>query len=116
MMELPHEDMGDVRIVDIPVESLDAGNAKAFKASIAPLIRDHGRVVFDLNQVSLLDSSGLVAILSCLRQANENGGDLKLCRMGKRVRLLFELVRMHRVFDVLPSREEAVRAFQTQTP
>jgi hypothetical protein len=30
------------------------------------------------------------------------------------VRGLFELVRMHRIFDIFGTREEAVRAFQPQ--
>jgi hypothetical protein len=31
--------------------------------------------------------------------------------MSKQVRAVFELVRMHRVFDILATREEAIRAF-----
>jgi anti-sigma B factor antagonist len=54
--------------------------------------------------------------ISCLRKLNAKGGDLKLCRMSKQVRAVFELVRMHRIFDIFDifgTREEAVRAFQT---
>jgi len=40
------------------------------------------------------------------------GGDLKLCSMSKQVQALFELVRMHRIFDIYNSKEDAVRAFQ----
>ena len=32
--------------------------------------------------------------------------------MSKQVRAVFELVRMHRVFDILGTKEEAVRAFE----
>jgi anti-anti-sigma regulatory factor len=32
--------------------------------------------------------------------------------MSKQVRAVFELVRMHRVFDILATKEEAVRAFE----
>ena len=41
-------------------------------------------------------------------------GDLKLCGMSKQVRALFELVRMHRIFDIYGTREEAVHAFTAQ--
>jgi anti-sigma B factor antagonist len=53
-------------------------------------------------------------MLSCLRQLSAKSGDLKLCGMSKQVQGLFELVRMHRIFDIFGTREEAVRAFQTQ--
>jgi hypothetical protein len=32
--------------------------------------------------------------------------------MSKQVRAAFELVRMHRIFDIFHTRDEAVRAFQ----
>ena len=33
--------------------------------------------------------------------------------MSKQVRGVFELVRMHRIFDILSTRNETVRAFAT---
>jgi len=43
---------------------------------------------------------------------NAKGGDLKLFGMSKQVRAVFELVRMHRVFDIVDTREDALRAFE----
>ena len=34
------------------------------------------------------------------------------CGMAPTVRALFELVRMHRIFDTYPTREEAIAAFR----
>jgi len=74
------------------------------------------KVVFDLRELRFVDSSGLGAILSCLRQLNAKGGDLKLCEMTKPVRALFELVRMHKIFDIYVTRGEALRAIGGQSP
>ena len=54
----------------------------------------------------------LGAFLSCLRQLNTKGGELKLCGMSKSVYQTFELVRMHRIFDIYSCKDEAVQAFQ----
>ena len=70
------------------------------------------KIVLDLKNVSMIDSSGLGAFISCLRKLNAKSGDLKLCGMSKQVRAVFELVRMHRVFDILGTKEDAVRAFE----
>ena len=110
-MELAVEEIGDVSVITVSGENLDASNAKEFKRSVAPLLKDSSKVVLDLSQLAFVDSSGLVAILSCLRQLNASGGDIKLFGMAKPVRVLFELVRMHRIFDILNTKEEAVRAF-----
>jgi len=110
-MPLTAENVGDVAIVTIPGKSLDSGNSRDFKAEIAPIVAAHRKLVFDLAELTFVDSSGLGAILSCLRKANADGGDLKLCGLSKPVRALFELVRMHRIFEILNTREEAIRSF-----
>lgn len=112
-MELSVEKAGEISVVTIPGENLDASNSKEFKRVMAPILESNSRVVFDLSQLRFVDSSGLVAILSCLRQLNAAGGDIKLTGMSKSVRALFELVRMHRIFEIFNTREEAVRAFES---
>jgi anti-sigma B factor antagonist len=110
-MEIAVDYIGDVAVAVVPVEELDAGNAGEFKRDIAPVLEANTKLVFDLSRLRFVDSSGLGAFLSCLRQVNAKGGDLKLCGMSKQVRGVFELVRLHRIFDILGTTEEAVRAF-----
>ena len=114
--ELTTEQIADITIVVLPGEQLDAGNAKEFKRDIAAVLEPCSKVVFDLRELRFVDSSGLGAILSCLRQLNAKGGDLKLCEMTKPVRALFELVRMHKIFDIYVTRGEALRAIGGQSP
>ena len=104
--------VGDVTIARVLVDELDASNATEFKRDAASLLDGTTKAVFDLSRLRFVDSSGLGAFISCLRKLNAKGGDLKLCGMSKPVRGVFELVRMHRVFDILPTRDEAVRAFE----
>jgi anti-sigma B factor antagonist len=111
-MQLTFETFGDVAVSTVPVEELEAGNVGEFKRDIAALLEAHRKVVLDLSRLRFVDSSGLGAFVSCLRKLNAKGGDLKLCGMSKQVRGVFELVRMHRIFDIFATREEAVRAFE----
>jgi anti-sigma B factor antagonist len=111
-MQLAIETVGTVAVAAMPVEELDAGNVAEFKRDIAPLLEAHANLALDLSRLRFVDSSGLGAFISCLRKLNAKGGDLKLCGMTKQVRAVFELVRMHRVFDILATKEDAVRAFQ----
>ena len=112
-MEMIVEKLGEVTLVRLPGEQLDASNAKDFKRDVAPVINRVSKVVFDLGQLHFVDSSGLGAMLSCLRQVNSAGGELKLCGLSKPVRALFELVRMHRIFDICDTREDALRMLQS---
>jgi anti-sigma B factor antagonist len=111
-MEIISDRVGDVTVAEVPVEELDAANASEFKCDMAPLLEVHGKLVLDLSKLRFVDSSGLGAFVSCQRTLNAKGGTLKLSGLSKQVRTVFELVRMHRVFAIYPSKEEAVRAFE----
>lgn len=104
-----HEEGISVGQVDSKV--LDASTAAAFKDAIKPLLTQHAKVVLDLSKVEFIDSSGLGALVSCLRQAHAIGGEIKLFGLGKSARALFELVRMHRVFEVFNSADEAIASY-----
>lgn len=110
-MEISVEKLDGVSVAVLPVDELDAGNSPEFKRDIAPTLQANTKLVLDLSRLRFVDSSGLGAILSCLRQVSAKNGDLKLCGMSKQVRAAFELVRMHRIFDISETREQAVRAF-----
>jgi anti-sigma B factor antagonist len=111
-MQITSDTFGDVAVASVPVDELDAANAEEFKRDMAPLLEGHDKLVVDVSRLRFVDSSGLGAFISCLRKLNAKGGDLKLCGMSTQVRGVFELVRMQRVFDILATREDAVRAFQ----
>lgn len=110
-MTLKTHQLGEAVIVAVPGPNLDVSNADEFKVSMSPILATSRKIVLDLGNVEFVDSSGLGSFLTCLRQLNAAGGDMKLCRMSKSVRTLFELVRMHRVFDILGTPAEAVAAF-----
>lgn len=112
-MEIPTEDLQDVTIAQVPVKELDASNAGELKSAMGQILEKRSKVVLDVGRMQFVDSSGLGAILSCLRQVSTKGGDLKLCCMSRQVRSAFELVRMNRIFDVFESKEEAVGAFHS---
>jgi anti-sigma B factor antagonist len=111
-MTLNTTEIKGATVVTVPGPNLDSGNAEEFKVAVAPVLAESGKVVFDLGELEFVDSSGLGSFLTCLRQPNATGGELKLCRMRKPVRTLFELVRMHRVFDILGTPNEAASAFK----
>lgn len=112
-MDIHVDQLDNIAIAEIPVEELDASNAGELKRDMAPILNANNRVVIDLSRLQFVDSSGLGSLLSCLRTLSAKGGDLKLCGMTKQVRAAFELVRMHRIFDIFPTRLEAVHGFKS---
>lgn len=109
-MHLATTCVGKATIVRFPEGSLDASNTKAARDALTPLLAEPCDLVFDLGGLQFVDSSGLGVLLSCLRQQSSTGGTLRLFGLTKPVRALFELVRMHRVFDLYNTEDEAIRS------
>ena len=101
----------DVLVIELREDNLDASNVREFRDAVQSLIQDRSKVVLDMAGVNFVDSSGLGALISCLRQLNGKRGDFRLCEMSRTVRALFELMRMHRVFNIPEPRADAVRSF-----
>lgn len=110
-MKLQRSIEGNVLVIELQVDTLDASNVTEFKETVQPSFSEHSQVVLDLSVVKFVDSSGLGALISCLRILNSRNGDFKLSNMSNSVRALFELMRMHRVFHIYESRQEAVKSF-----
>jgi anti-sigma B factor antagonist len=88
---------------------LDAVAAPEIKACLYDLIHE-GRnlIVIDLSSMDFIDSAGLGVLVSCLRRAAAEGGDLRLAEVPPFCRSIFELTRLTRVFDVTQSLEQAL--------
>lgn len=59
-----------------------------------------GILHLDLAELSFLDSLGLSTLISLLKRARRSEGDVILYNMNDRVRSLFELTRLHEIFEI----------------
>lgn len=67
-------------------------------------------VIADLAQVGLIDSSGLSALVSGLRDARQSNKRLVLSGLNKHAQMIFSLTMMDRVFAVYKTVDDAVAA------
>jgi len=110
-MVLNSDRVNGITVVQLP-ERINSANSRAFEKDVEPLMAGNSKMVFDLGQLKQLDSMGLGAIVACLKHLRTGGGDLRLCGMSKQIRTLFELVRMHHVFDIFNTRQEALDSYK----
>jgi anti-sigma B factor antagonist len=68
-------------------------------------------VVVNLSGVHFIDSAGLSALISALKRCRQAGGDLRLSNLQQPVRIIFELTKLQRAFEIFASESEAVAAF-----
>ncbi len=115
-MELNLERMNDVAIVRIKSEAIDASNIQEFKEKISVPVDQTKNLVFDMEEVLFVDSSGCGALLSCLRKIKEKHGRLILCNTKTQVKHLFSLIHMDRIFKIYNDCEEAIKYLMEQEP
>lgn len=69
------------------------------------------KVLIDLKEVAYVDSSGLATIVEILKKMRVYGGKLKISNLSDKVRGLFEITRLDKLFDIVSSEEEALSSF-----
>ncbi|NRG42572.1 anti-sigma factor antagonist [Rathayibacter sp. VKM Ac-2804] len=67
------------------------------------------RIVVDLGAVDFLDSSGLGALVACLKTARQAGGDLRIAAPSAQVMMVLQLSNLDRVLARFDSPGDAYR-------
>lgn len=69
------------------------------------------RVVVNMENVSFVDSTGLSTLVHGTKQSRMQEGDLYLCGLQQSVRIIFELTRLDKYFEIFLAEEDAIAAF-----
>lgn len=111
-MLLQAKEIDGITLVTINDQRLDANVAGEFKEQLGELIRrGHSVIALGMSQVRFIDSSGLGAIVTCLKQLGTKG-QIVVYDAGDSVRKLFSLTRMDKVFTLYPNQDAALAAFR----
>ena len=112
-MNLQIVDKGVAVLLMVEEERLDAHNSGDLKNQMLKLFEEgkHNLVV-DLQGVRFVDSSGLGALVSGFKNASSRNGNLKLAGLQLQVKSMFELTRLHRVFEIYTDSAEALASFK----
>lgn len=106
------------RINDILVVSLK--DSQRLNAMIAEPVKEgllelynkpKTKLVFDLKEISFIDSSGFGVFLSAMKAANNNYGQFKICNVSSDVMELFKLLQLHHVFEIYDELESCLKSF-----
>jgi anti-sigma B factor antagonist len=109
--DVRREDEGDVAILSVAGDA-DLHSAPVLRAALNEVI-DSGarRVIIDLEQATFLDSMTLGILLGALRRLTADSGGLVLAAPSRDVRRVFEITSLDRVFELAPTRVDALASF-----
>ena len=70
------------------------------------------KVLINMAKVGYIDSSGLATLVELLKRLKTKGGTLTLTQLSSKVKSLFEITKLDRLFGIYPSDDAALKTFQ----
>ncbi len=100
-----------VQVVEAPAR-LNMVTARQLTDVVSDLVAaGNSLVVVDLSETGFIDSSGLGALVSCLKKTRQAGGDLRIAGPTDQVQMVLDLTNLNRVLQPSATVEIASAAF-----
>ena len=108
-----HRDAGPVTVVDLSGRlTLGDGSALLRKTIRGILADERKKILLNLADVDYIDSSGIGELVSGFTAVKNQGGDLKLLQLTKKVRDLLQITKLYTVFDIYSDEKAALAGFR----
>ncbi|MFC1576977.1 STAS domain-containing protein [Candidatus Omnitrophota bacterium] len=111
-MALRTENKGDIAVCYIDGE-IDINTAPGIKKNFEKVISGKTpKVVINFKDVTYVDSSGLATLVEFLKNIRGYGGKMKLASLSSKVKSLFEITKLEKLFEMYSQEEEAISSFK----
>ena len=101
-----------VTVVDVSGRiTLGEGSATLRETVRDLLNRGQKKILLNLGDVTYIDSSGIGELVSGFTTVTNQGGQLKLLSLTKKVHDLLQITKLYTVFDVHDEETSAIRSF-----
>ncbi len=113
-MQIAERENGAVTVLDLSGKITLGEDGNLLKDKLQSLLHQNKKnILFNLAQVSYVDSAGLGAIVSAYTTVTREGGTLKLANVTKKLQDLLSITKLLTVFETFDSESEALRSYKT---
>jgi anti-sigma B factor antagonist len=111
-MQTATRQVGGVTVVDVSGR-ITLGEGNVILREIVRDLAEKGRkaIVLNLGEVQYIDSSGVGELVKAHTTIRNQGGQLKLANLNKRVHELLQMTRLSNVFDIQKDETSAIESF-----
>jgi anti-sigma B factor antagonist len=112
-MQIAERESGAVTVLDLSGRITMGEDGNLLKDKLQSLLHQGKKnILFNLAQVSYVDSAGLGAIVSAYTTVTREGGSLKLANVTKKLQDLLSITKLLTVFETFDSEDEALRSYK----
>ena len=111
-VKLTTRQVGDVTVIDVAGRiTLGEGSSTLRDALRDMVSKNQKKILLNLGDVNYIDSSGIGELVSAFTTVRNQGGELKLMNLTKKVHDLLQITKLYTVFDVKDDEAAAVKSF-----
>ena len=82
---------------------------------VKSLLNESRKIVFDLGNVTHLDSGGVGILVAVFASARKVGGDIRFANLGSHTKEVFHTTNLVTVFEIFRKTREAIASFNPDT-
>ena len=110
-MEIQKRIVGEIAILTLEGR-LDLTSSSSLKeASKEVMDNDSKRMVLNLDKVDFINSSGLGALVSILKEVRNSQGSMKLTNLAPYVKEIFDVTQLSNIFEIFPDEKQALSSY-----
>ena len=111
-LEIQQRDREGVAVLEMKGRITLGKEATALREKVAELSASNTRnLVFNLEGVDYIDSTGLGALVMCVMSMRKRGGNIKLLNLNRRNIELLVMTKLATVFEIFTDEQDAVNSF-----
>jgi anti-sigma B factor antagonist len=112
-MKANNRQVNGVTVVDMSGRITLGEGSVILRDSIKDLLgKGQKKILLNLGDVSYIDSSGIGELVSAFTSVRNQGGELKLLKLTKKVHDLLQITKLYTVFDIKDDETDAIRSFK----
>ena len=112
-MKASNRQVSGITVVDLSGRITLGEGSTVLREAVKDLLgKGQRKILLNLGDVTYIDSSGIGELVSAFTSVRNQGGDLKLLNLTKKVHDLLQITKLYTVFDVKDDEAAAVKAFR----
>ena len=105
---------GSVTVVDLSGQIKLGEGSSVLRDTVKDLLgKGHKKILLNLGDVNYIDSTGIGELVSAFTSVRNQGGEMKLLHVTKKVRDVLQIMKLYTVFHVLDDETAAIAAFNS---
>jgi anti-sigma B factor antagonist len=113
-MKVATRQVNDVAIVDLSGQIKLGEGSSVLRDTVKDLLgKGQKKILLNLGNINYIDSSGIGELVSAFTSVRNQGGELKLLHLTKKVHDLLQITKLYTVFHVLDDEAGAIAALNS---